>query len=88
MFLCMPFLFPLSRILFLCVFLVAVFGFLLSLYFRVFLVGGIGRCGVFLVQWRFLFVFLFCSPMWVVCLLGVVFGCLVGFWLCVEQFLF
>jgi hypothetical protein len=32
--------------------------------------------------------FLFCIPTWVVCLGVLVFGCLVGFWLCVEQFLF
>ncbi len=84
----MFFLFLLLCIPFLCVFLAAVFGFLSSLCFPVFLAVDIGLRGEVLYLKGLLFVFLFCIPMLVVCLLGAVFGCLVSFWLCVEQFLF
>ena len=84
----MLFLFPLAYIFFLCVFLVVVFGLLLGLCFPVSVVVGIGLHGVFSAQKRPLSAFLFYIPMWVLYLLVLIFGCLVGFWLCVEQFPF
>jgi hypothetical protein len=52
------------------------------------LVVGIGLRVLVLPRNLFLLVFLFCIPTLVLCLRVLVFGCLVGFWLCVEQFLF
>jgi len=49
---------------------------------------GIGRRVSVLRRIWFLLPFLFCSPTLALCLLALVFGCLAGFWLCVEQFLF
>jgi len=88
MFVCIFFLFLLLCIFFLCVFHAVVFDLLSSPYFLAFSVVGIGLRGGFLGLRRLLFVFLFCIPMLAPCLLLLVFGCLVGFWLCVEQFLF
>ena len=82
------FLLILLCILFLFFLLGVAAGFLGSLFVLVFLVVGIGLRVLVLLRSLFLLVFLFCIPTWVLCLGFLVFGCLVGFWLCVEQFLF